>query len=216
MPLSDLRNRLSDQIWATRISRVNAEKRLIGKESFIQAINIYYSCFTVLLSVILLQVHSKYLSYITIFMTIALLITLLYFKSLNYTEMALSYRKNYTQLQKLEFRISHIQDDSELEPIEQEYCKLLAEADNHSTFDYLCTIASSNEDFRKKRWNKLLACKYHWGRFWRFFLRIILVLLPIILILPIIIIGWGDLFDKLLESDTLGHLVSQIRFTGLF
>jgi len=31
---------LSDQIWTTRISRVNAEKRLINKEAFFQGINI--------------------------------------------------------------------------------------------------------------------------------------------------------------------------------
>ena len=34
---------LSDQIWTTRISRVNAEKRLVNKEAFFQGINIYYS-----------------------------------------------------------------------------------------------------------------------------------------------------------------------------
>jgi len=37
---------LANQIWTTRVSRVNAEKRLINKESFFQAINIYPELFT--------------------------------------------------------------------------------------------------------------------------------------------------------------------------
>ena len=45
---------LSDQIWTTRISRVNAEKRLINKEAFFQGINIYYSCVTIIFSILTL------------------------------------------------------------------------------------------------------------------------------------------------------------------
>lgn len=43
---------LSDQIWTTRISRVNAEKRLVNKEAFFQGINIYYSCVTIIFSIL--------------------------------------------------------------------------------------------------------------------------------------------------------------------
>ena len=52
---------LSDQIWTTRISRVNAEKRLIDKESFFQAINIYYSCVTIIFSILALLNNKKLL-----------------------------------------------------------------------------------------------------------------------------------------------------------
>lgn len=38
---------LQDQIWTTRISRVNAEKRMVNKNGFIQGINVYYSCVTI-------------------------------------------------------------------------------------------------------------------------------------------------------------------------
>ena len=44
--------RLKDQIWTTRVSRINAERRLINKEKFIQAINIYYSCVTIIFSIL--------------------------------------------------------------------------------------------------------------------------------------------------------------------
>ena len=47
---------LSDQIWTTRISRVNAEKRLVNKEAFFQGINIYYSCVTIIFSILIWSV----------------------------------------------------------------------------------------------------------------------------------------------------------------
>jgi len=47
------KEKLKDQIWKTRVSRINAEKRLQQKQSFIQAINIYYSCITIIYSIML-------------------------------------------------------------------------------------------------------------------------------------------------------------------
>ena len=50
----EINKTLANQIWTTRVSRVNAEKRLINKESFFQAINIYYSCLTIIFSILTL------------------------------------------------------------------------------------------------------------------------------------------------------------------
>ena len=57
---------LPDQIWTTRISRVNAEKRLINKEAFFQAINIYYSCVTIIFSILTLLDNNEKLSLMVI------------------------------------------------------------------------------------------------------------------------------------------------------
>lgn len=95
---------LSDQIWTTRISRVNAEKRLINKEAFFQGINIYYSCVTIIFSILTLLNNNEKLSLMTVFMTISLLIVILYLNGQKYSEQAREYRKNYTELQKLELR----------------------------------------------------------------------------------------------------------------
>ena len=54
--------KLRDQIWTTRVSRVNAEKRLVNKNSFIQGINIYYSCVTILFSILALINNDKHVS----------------------------------------------------------------------------------------------------------------------------------------------------------
>ena len=102
---------LSDQIWTTRISRVNAEKRLINKEAFFQGINIYYSCVTIIFSILTLLNNNEKLSLMTVFMTISLLIVILYLNGQKYSEQAREYRKNYTELQKLEFELNNIDGD---------------------------------------------------------------------------------------------------------
>lgn len=101
-------SRLSNQIWTTRISRVNAEKRLIAKENFFQWINIYYSCLTIIFSILSLYNKDDDLSLMTVFMTISLLVVILYLNGQKYLEHAREYRKNYTELQKLEFELNHV------------------------------------------------------------------------------------------------------------
>ena len=71
-------NKLKDQIWVTRISRVNAEARLQNKEKFVQGINVYYSCVTIVYSILSYVNHDDSLSLVTIFMTISLLITIMH------------------------------------------------------------------------------------------------------------------------------------------
>ena len=146
---------LKNQIWATRVSRINAEMRLKIKESFIQAINIYYSCFTVFLSIFLLVKQNFACNLLNLIMAIVLMVSILYFKSLKYTERALDYRKNYTELQKLEFKLSHKETyEGQIHCIEEDYCKLLAESENHIEFDFLKTLAKSKMDYKKERWTR--------------------------------------------------------------
>ena len=109
---------LANQIWTTRVSRVNAEKRLINKESFFQAINIYYSCLTIIFSILtLLNGNEKNgdekLSLLTVLMSISLLIVILYLNGQKYLEHAREYRKNYTELQRLEFDLEHVDENDQ-------------------------------------------------------------------------------------------------------
>jgi ABC-type multidrug transport system fused ATPase/permease subunit len=182
----DYEKSLKSQIWATRVSRINAEMRLKSKETFIQTINIYYSCFTVFLSIYLLVKQDFAYSLLTLIMTIVLMVSILYFKSLKYTERALDYRKNYTDLQKLEFKLSHKEIDAEqIHGIEEDYCKLLAAGENHIEFDYLKTLAQSKIDYKKERWTREKVDKYYWNLIWRFVLKTFCIILPLLLLLLI-------------------------------
>lgn len=175
---------LKDQIWTTRISRVNAERRLIRKENFIQAINIYYSCATIIFSIlsIIEPNDNSQLGIITTFMSICLLVVILYTNSQRYLEHARAYRTNYAALQKLEFKLDKtgITED-EIAKIQMEYCDLIDCAWNHIQYDYYCTIHQSRGEFREKRWKFRVAAGFFWGKIWRAVVMIAITALPIVI-----------------------------------
>lgn len=173
---------LPDQIWTTRISRVNAEKRLINKESFFQAINIYYSCLTIIFSILSLVNNDEKLSLMTVFMTISLLVVILYLNGQRYLEHAREYRKNYTKLHKLEFDLKGICDDDveSIKKIYMKYCNLLESSSNHISFDYYETVHGSSGEYRKNRW-KNVRIIYYWNVCWRLLLKLGVIILPVIL-----------------------------------
>lgn len=173
---------LPDQIWTTRISRVNAEKRLINKETFFQGINIYYSCLTIIFSILAFINKDDKLSLMTVFMTISLLIVILYLNGQKYSEHAREYRRNYTELQKLEFDIKCI-DEDDIEAIKKiylKYCELLDSSSNHISFDYYEAVHGSIGVYREKRWKNIWV-KYYWNVCWRVLLKLCVIALPVVL-----------------------------------
>lgn len=170
---------LKDQIWTTRVSRINAERRLVKKEKFIQGINIYYSCVTIIFSILSLINGDNNLSLITTFMSICLLITILYLNAERYMDHARDYRSNYTALHKLEMRLENTSiAPKEIEEIRLEYCDLLDSAWNHTTYDYYCTVFQSSGEYRTNRWKNKVPAGFYWGKFWRAVVMTVLIALP--------------------------------------
>ena len=178
----DKYQRFKEQVWATRISRVNAEKRLINKEDFFQGINIYYSCITIVFSILSLYYHDDELSLMTVFMTISLLIVILYLNGQKYLEHAREYRKNYTEIHKLEFQLEHLDEEreNEIQAIENKYCELLDSSSNHTSYDYYCTVYGSNKIYKEERW-KGIWWKFYLNITWRVIVKILVVILPVLL-----------------------------------
>lgn len=176
------KDNLRDQIWATRISRINAEKRLIKKETFFQGINIYYSCITIIFSILTLIYTDEELNLMTVFMTICLLIVILYLNSQKYLEHAREYRKNYTQLHLLELDLNYMREDDEekIKQIEKDYCNLLDSSSNHISFDYYCTVYGSNAAYKESRW-KNVRLKFYFGKVWRAGVIVFVIVVPIAL-----------------------------------
>lgn len=171
--------RFKATIWLTRTSRIKAEKRLIEKENFVQGINIYYSCTTIIFSILSLIIENDTLSLMTVLMTISLLIVILYLNGQKYLNGANKYKNNYTELHKLEMRLNHVQecDNYEIKKIENEYCNLMNTGDNHSSYDYYCAVADNKSEYRCERWDKVKH-KYRWGCLWRIIIKIVVILLP--------------------------------------
>lgn len=171
---------LRDQIWTTRVSRINAERRLVKKERFIQGINIYYSCVTIIFSILSLIYSDNKLSLVTTCMSICLLVTILYLNTQRYMEHARDYRSNYTALHKLEMQLENESITPEkVEEIRLKYCDLLDTAWNHVQYDYYCTVYQSTGEYQKKRWKVKVIAGFFWGKVWRAMVMMALLIIPI-------------------------------------
>ncbi len=105
------------------------------------------------------------------------MVSILYLNGQKYLEQARDYRTNYTQLHILEMKIKD--DKEDLTKIGEEYCKLLNSSSNHIEYDYLKAISNSNDEYKQKKgWEKKKQL-YHREWFWRFALKIIILLIPI-------------------------------------
>ena len=173
---------LQNQIWITRASRINAEKRMLRNDRLVQGFNIYYTCITVLMSICLLAWQDRIFSILTTVMSVALLIIVLFFKSLHYPERAFDFRRIYTELQKLEFQLNRDGNDSDLKEIHDRYCQLMAEGENHITFDYFKAICYSGRDFRKEKMTTKMWLGYVWGVIWRHLIVVLVAIIPMFLI----------------------------------
>lgn len=177
-------DKFKNDVHVTRYSRIHAEKRLIRKQQLVELINLYYSLFTIIVSIISYIQNDKNLSLATIFLTICLFSTILYINSQNYAELAYQYRDNYTRIHELELQLSHIVDakDSRLEIIEKNYCSLLRESANHTDYDLYCVIHDrDNDNYRQQKWKKT-KIRYYWATFWRLLVILFFTLLPLIIL----------------------------------
>lgn len=168
---------LADCIWFTRIARTKAEQRLIDKEKFIQFVNIYYSLFAISCSIISFVYNDRRMGLFTIFITIGLMVSILYLNGQKYLDKAKDYRDNYTELQMLEYELDNI-EGNDIENIQMKYCRLLKASCNHIYFDYLKAVQNSNDKYQQaKKWN-VLKWRYYWECTWRVFVKVLICFVP--------------------------------------
>lgn len=184
MDSEKFKENLLERIWFTRTSRIHSEKRLIDKEEFYQFLNVYYSLITIILSILAYIWQCDTLSLLTIFMTISLLVAIVYLNSQKHLEHAKEFRKNYTALQDLEFQLQHTshQDTETMREIEKQYCFLLDSSNNHSSCDYYCAAHDSKDEYRQKHYSKRISRRYWFFKITGYTQKAFLILLPIVCI----------------------------------
>lgn len=174
--------KLCNRIWATRMSRINAEKRLLNNENFIQGLNIYYSLMTVIMSIFALVWPSQLLNVLTLIMTVSLLVVILYFKSLRFPERAMEYRRIYAEMQKLELKLKYSGDNEDtVKQVVDEYNELIKQGENQISFDYYKVLKECDKEYRETHWRKTFGREYWKYIIMRFTIRSIAIVLPIIM-----------------------------------
>jgi hypothetical protein len=180
---NSLKKKLERNIWRTRKCRINASERMLSNAKYIEALNIYYSIFVIIVSLISLTKHDNTLSIISLSCSIALTISIVYANATGYRERYSSLKQNYIELQLLLDQLSCIADDDEdgIQIISNKYAELLKVSENHIPLDYYKLKKSSTDDDLKlspsEKWSFYLL--YFCNGLW----KIALVLLPIIVII---------------------------------
>ena len=177
---------LKQLVKNTRLNRINAANRLQRTETFLQGINIYYSCFAAVLSVLSLISDSKALSVWSVLLTIILAISVVYFNAQKYGNRAQELKTNYIALQCLLFEIEQDEANNELDNFENhytKYCELLQTSENHVNLDNIRRVKRTQKLSRSQWAEYILTMAFRWS------VKIFLSILPVIIALWLFING---------------------------
>jgi len=175
-----LQEKLSRNIWITRKCRINASERLLSHAKYIEILNVYYSIFVIILSLISLTKQDDLLSIISLACSIALTISIIYANSAGYRDRSSLLKQNYIELQLLldQLTCTNNDDTKQIMNISTKYAELLKASENHILIDlYRLRANSADSDIALSSKEKFdYYCRLAWGYIW----RDILILLPII------------------------------------
>lgn len=124
----------------TRRARMEASDRLISSERFIQNINIYYSCFTVILSILCLLDNSPILTIMSTLLTSILAISIVFLNAQHYGDRAQQFHDNFLELYQLLFDVRaaiRSREYTHTHDLEVRYIELLKSIENHTQQDFL-------------------------------------------------------------------------------
>ena len=152
----------------TRRARMEASDRLISSERFIQNINIYYSCFTVILSILCLLDNNPVLSIISTLLTSILAISIVFLNAQHYGDRAQQFHDNFLELYQLLFDVRaaiRSREYTHTHDLEVRYIELLKSIENHTQQDFLQilslkdrTRARRDKDYKKQFSGLSKAC----------------------------------------------------------
>lgn len=139
----------------TRRIRMEASDRLISSERFIQNINIYYSCFAVILSILCIYKDNEILVILSTVLTSILAISIVFLNAQHYGDRAQQFHENFLELYQLLFEIRAAirdKDYSQTRSFETRYIKLLKSIENHTQQDFFQIL--SLKDQKKSQLDK--------------------------------------------------------------
>lgn len=168
---------LKQKIWITRKSRINAEKRLIRQEKLIQYLNIWYAILLSLISLYSLVYNvNKNISIISVVLSFGITMVSIYFSNQNLSIRAENMKKNYINLQSLNFEIDSEEyiNNKKLKEFQDKYIKILNDCENHENIDYYEVMKDDD---------KKIYCKYIFLKLMEILIKGLYFIFPIILII---------------------------------
>lgn len=176
---------LSDNIWKTRKSRINASERLKRNDLVSQFFLAYYSFWIVVITVIDIKSEKLNFELLTLILAIAILVISIFIFAMNYKERSLKFQSAYIKLRNLYRQALNNEKNSiDNSEIEKEYDNILELTENQSECDYLRVRYSVRNDEKYKEVNQKFECSDYFAYFMCFsktpLIAVVLLLAPIL------------------------------------
>lgn len=174
---------LVDQIKYTINYRSTKAKRLLKSESFIQQINILYSCFGAFLSVWSLLAEHIFISFIATIVSIILVVSITYLNSQRYAARAKDLDANILDLRNLQAEVLTELSEEKLTEKEKTYNSYLAASEVEEDYDklYFDIFENMSNKSRKQKIHKLRIIQFYIMMIFRVLLKCIIIILPFIM-----------------------------------
>lgn len=186
---------VKNNIWWTRQSRIQAERRLLSNLYNAELLLIWYSLWSVLVSIYLLESKDTIPQYLFISFSVMTLAVSLYVNAQSYKDRASRIKACYEKLGLLYQKYDSSKNEV-VKPSRDEYLECLDMCENHLSIDYyraivleryLSSVSQKDNEFQKNTKEPNL---YVYGVFYIHFFG--QLLLKIVLYgLPIILFGWS-------------------------
>lgn len=147
--INDVAKILKDRIWFTRIARINSEKRLLSNELHSQLLLMFYSVYSIGLSVTQLKykpISDDAASVIGTILSVTLFGLAFHLNARGFAARAQRFKENYTLLQVLSGKIELAECQSNtatleatIESVQAEYAAAIAGCENHTSIDDRCS-----------------------------------------------------------------------------
>lgn len=144
-----LKEKLLDQIYITRKSRIWAAERYKGWDNLILIINIYYSALLIIFSIITFTDSTIQVDIFLISASILVFAFNAISMSQNFKETYFAFKDNYLSLGKLYGELERDKNNDKLSEYQSEYNKLLTLCQNHTTYDYNKMLLKDNYQLKK-------------------------------------------------------------------
>lgn len=133
---------LSDTIWWTKKARIQAEKRLLFNDFLAQIILLWYSAFTVCISILELKspATNSYFAVTMVSLSVLILCASLFVGNRNFKERAMLLKICYEQLSEVECKCLGLNPN--LNELSTEYKNILSVSENHKENDFKNALIS--------------------------------------------------------------------------
>ena len=157
---------LADNIWWTKKSRIQTEKRLLAQDLLSQLILLWYTVFSVFASINEIAHPSKNSVFTSLMITLSVMIMAVTFfiGNRNFKERAMLIKQCYEQLSGLIPKAINATNEDDIQALNIEYNNILSVCENHSDLDFKRALVFEhlNSDAKNREENTKHPNKFHY------------------------------------------------------